>query len=295
MNKNPILGSNSIQSNKINLYIEVDSTVNPFMELELEKKSENAKSPPTPIQEQAAQVDNGGEKAKTTRHPRWTREETIFLIEGKKAVENGGKQVSGNGSSLGSDHLESKWDMVSSFCQQLGVNRTPVQCQKRWGNILSDFRKIKKWESNIKEEAESFWMMRNDERRERKLPGFFDREVYNVLDRKVSDATVAFPLTTLIKTTPRDDQGEAAALEDEEAEAEAIVDGEKIAWSTEEEAMEATRTRMEVPTQLEAREAIMEETARKTPTHPLPNSGEQSLTKSQCLLCNKNSQFLDVI
>ncbi|KAL8225919.1 hypothetical protein R6Q57_018476 [Mikania cordata] len=48
------------------------------------------------------------------------------------------------------------------------------------GAIWPDFKKIKEWESQITKEAESFWAMRNDMRRERKLPGFFDREVYDI-------------------------------------------------------------------------------------------------------------------
>ncbi|KAL0385273.1 UNVERIFIED_CONTAM: Trihelix transcription factor A [Sesamum radiatum] len=70
----------------------------------------------------------------------------------------------------------------SSYCKKHGVNRGPVQCRKRWSNLAGDFKKIKEWESRIKEETESFWVMRNDLRRERKLPGFFDREVYDILD-----------------------------------------------------------------------------------------------------------------
>lgn len=34
----------------------------------------------------------------------------------------------------------------------------------------------------MKDETESFWVMRNDLRRERRLPGFFDKEVYDILD-----------------------------------------------------------------------------------------------------------------
>ncbi|KAI3882215.1 hypothetical protein MKX03_027025 [Papaver bracteatum] len=119
------------------------------------------------------------------RLPRWTRHEILVLIQGKKVAENRvrrGRTGTGSSSAFGSNPLEPKWASVSTYCKRHGVNRGPVQCRKRWSNLAGDFKKIKEWESQILEETESFWVMRNDLRRERKLPGFFDREVYDILD-----------------------------------------------------------------------------------------------------------------
>ncbi|KAG5230408.1 trihelix transcription factor [Salix suchowensis] len=127
-------------------------------------------------------LDVGG-RAKT-RHPRWTKQETFVLIEGKRGVENQFQRSRRSNSALGSDQIESKWDSVSSYCTQHG---------------------IKTWESQRMNEAESFWMMRNELRRERKLPSFFDKEVYHVLDGRVI-TTDAIPLD------------KAATAEDEEKE-----------------------------------------------------------------------------
>lgn len=73
------------------------------------------------------------------------------------------------------------------------MSRGPVQCRKRWSNLAGDYRKIKDWESQITDGSDSFWVMRNDARRERKLPGFFDREVYEVLEggESAPEASVA--------------------------------------------------------------------------------------------------------
>lgn len=117
-------------------------------------------------------------KVKTARHPRWTRQETLVLIQGKKVVESQIQEGHRSISAFGPDQNEPKWDLVSSYCKQRGVNRGPVQCQKRWSNLLVDCKKIKTWEFQIKREVKSFWMMRNDLRKEMKLPGFFDKEVY---------------------------------------------------------------------------------------------------------------------
>ena len=58
-----------------------------------------------------------------------------------------------------------------------------MQCRKRWSNLAGDYKKIKEWERAAAASREpSFWAMRNDARRERRLPGFFDREVYDILE-----------------------------------------------------------------------------------------------------------------
>lgn len=209
----------------------------------------DSESPTTPVGRQVpAEADPKSERTKATRHPRWTRQETLVLIEAKKVVENGEQICRYRSTTSGLVHTDPKWDLVSSLCQQHGVQRGAIQCRKRWGNLLTDFRKIKKWESSIKEEAESFWIMRNDVRKEKKLPGFFDAVVYNVLDGGVCTAA-AFPLT-LIKMTPpkaeNADQVEGVLApeqckedeENEEEDDEAIVDSEKTGWSTEEENVE---------------------------------------------------------
>lgn len=127
-------------------------------------------------------TDGGDDGSKTPRLPRWTRQEILVLIQGKKVAETrvrGGRAAS---LAFGTGQVEPKWASVSSYCKRHGVNRGPVQCRKRWSNLAGDFKKIKEWESQIRDDTESFWVMRNDLRREKKLPGFFDREVYDILD-----------------------------------------------------------------------------------------------------------------
>ncbi|OIW00233.1 hypothetical protein TanjilG_27484 [Lupinus angustifolius] len=120
-----------------------------------EKNSESSDSPiATPVAKQPTLevVETKSERIKATRHPRWTRQETLVLIEAKKMVENG-EQLFRFKSSYGLlNNSDPKWEIVSSCCQQQGVKRGSVQCRKRWGNLLTDFRKIKKWESSVKDE-----------------------------------------------------------------------------------------------------------------------------------------------
>ncbi|KAL4566720.1 hypothetical protein LXL04_030843 [Taraxacum kok-saghyz] len=168
------------------------------------------------------------DKNKSPRHPRWTRQETLTLIEGKKVAENRGRRGRRSSSSVfGSDQIEPKWDSVSSYCKQHAVNRGPVQCRKRWSNMVGDFKKIKAWESQLKHESESYWVMRNDLRKENKLPGFFDREVFDVLDGKAF-TTAAYQLAVV--TVSADTQDELMAVvageeeDEEEGEAEVVFD-----------------------------------------------------------------------
>lgn len=218
---------------------------------------------PAPAPPESEPKSTPTQRIKATRHPRWTRQETLVLIESKKMVENG-EQVCRFRSASGCVQTDPKWDMVSSLCQQRGVKRGAVQCRKRWGNLLTDFRKIKKWESGVKEvESESFWIMRNDVRKEKKLPGFFDSVVYNVLDGGVC-TTVAFPLT-LVKMAPNKVE---------------ILDGEKMGWSTEEENMETNINGfLKTPTGLLIKEKGIAGRLKRTPILTLPTPGTTKLHK----------------
>lgn len=170
-------------------------------------------------------VEGTDDKNRLTRHPRWTKLETLVLVEGKKIAENQGRRRSGM--LLGTGEPESKWDYISSYCKKHGINRGPVQCRKRWSNLICDFKKIKAWESRQKEEGESFWMMRSDVRRNKKLPGFFDREVYSVLDGKAA-RVIASPMVVPILVADGKENGgiEASETENEDdGEAEEVHDG----------------------------------------------------------------------
>lgn len=185
------------------------------------------------VESRPVSVDCGDDVSKAPRLPRWTRQEILVLIQGKRVAENRVRRGRAAGLAFGSGQVEPKWASVSSYCKRHGVNRGPVQCRKRWSNLAGDFKKIKEWESNIREESESFWVMRNDLRRERKLPGFFDKEVYDILDgaAAVSSAVeiphsvvapalaLALTPTPAVQDTAEDneavfDSGRSAAAED---------------------------------------------------------------------------------
>lgn len=181
---------------------------------------------PPPIAVISDATDGGDRSSSAARLPRWTRQEILVLIQGKRVAETRVRRGRVAGMGLGAGQVEPKWASVSSYCKQHGVNRGPVQCRKRWSNLAGDYKKIKEWEkTQVKDEADSFWVMRNDLRRERKLPGFFDREVYDILDGGPTAAAAAaaeggFPVGLLLGlgVSAAEEEGEEAAGEEVEEE-----------------------------------------------------------------------------
>ncbi|XP_066345118.1 trihelix transcription factor ASR3-like isoform X4 [Miscanthus floridulus] len=133
----------------------------------------------------AGEASRGVGTGRGSRLPRWTRQEILVLIEGKRVVERSGRGR-GRGRVRGAEGASAeptKWAAVAEYCRRHGVDRGPVQCRKRWSNLAGDYKKIWEWERGYAARKEaSFWAMRNDARRERRLPGFFDREVYDILE-----------------------------------------------------------------------------------------------------------------
>ncbi|KAJ7945624.1 trihelix transcription factor ASR3-like [Quillaja saponaria] len=261
---------------------------------EAEEKGENVNiSLSIGIEKEQKQVDNSDDKAKT-RHPRWTREETFILIQAKKVVETGGQRVRRYASPSGIlDQLEPKWDSISSLCKKQGVNREPVQCRKRWSNLVGEFNKIKKWESDVKEEGESFWMMRNEKRKENKLPGFFDQEVYNVLDGKVYTGA-PFPLQAI--TTPsktkNSEQAEATEQEeDDEEEPEAVFDNGQYATAEDGLFSEFENCGAEETGRSPAKEINVSKNPTKEATTPVSIAGTKETNMTERML--PDSDFLN--
>nr|CAB3484377.1 unnamed protein product [Digitaria exilis] len=129
-----------------------------------------------------------------SRLPRWTRQEILVLIEGKRVVERSGRgRGRGRARGAGGEGAAepTKWAAVAEYCRRHGVDRGPVQCRKRWSNLAGDYKKIREWERGKEGGEASFWAMRNDARRERRLPGFFDREVFDILEGRPGNAAAA--------------------------------------------------------------------------------------------------------
>ncbi|RCV33378.1 hypothetical protein SETIT_7G079900v2 [Setaria italica] len=152
-----------------------------------------------------------------SRLPRWTRQEILVLIEGKRVVERSGRgRGRGRARGGGGEGAEpTKWAAVAEYCRRHGVDRGPVQCRKRWSNLAGDYKKIREWERGgfaARKEA-SFWAMRNDARRERRLPGFFDREVYDILEGRAPGNAAAAAVARPVAVDVESKEDVAAALD----------------------------------------------------------------------------------
>ncbi|KAL5214565.1 hypothetical protein ABZP36_003717 [Zizania latifolia] len=163
--------------------------------------------------------EGAGGSGRAPRLPRWTRQEILVLIEGKRAVEGRGRGR-GRGRGGGAGAEPTKWAAVAEYCRRHGLERGPVQCRKRWSNLAGDYKKIREWERSLSSPAAaaagkevSFWAMRNDARRERRLPGFFDREVYDILEGRGGNAAAA--KEEKATEGPRLDSGRAAVAEED--------------------------------------------------------------------------------
>lgn len=123
------------------------------------------------------EMDEGPEKlspkAKRIASPRWSKHETLVMIEAKRKHELDLQQSATKGRGFAAD--VNKWDLVSASCRAVGIDRDSKMCRKRWFNLFTEFKKIRDWRRS---KAENFWDMSSDERRERKLPTLFDHEVY---------------------------------------------------------------------------------------------------------------------
>ncbi|XP_021716598.1 trihelix transcription factor ASR3-like [Chenopodium quinoa] len=134
-------------------------------------------------------LEDGSAKEITENSPHKGRKISSALLGNAEAGSS-----SASSPSLLFDNTEPKWVMISCYCKQQGVKRGPAQCRKRWSNLIGDFRKVKNWESKLVNKADSFWSMRNDLRKEKKLPVSFDVEVFKVLEGRETGTVSPLPL-----------------------------------------------------------------------------------------------------
>ncbi|XP_042439788.1 trihelix transcription factor ASR3-like [Zingiber officinale] len=120
---------------------------------------------------------DGGDTVRCLRRHRWTKNESIVMLEGKRAVEGRGREP------FVTMSTKRKWDAVSSYCRQKGTDRSPKQCRKRWGILVTGYNKIRAWETkHAADPSESFWEMTNGQRKRRLLPGVYDDVLYSILE-----------------------------------------------------------------------------------------------------------------
>lgn len=127
---------------------------------------------PVIIADQAGDVGD-----KRSRNPRWSLNESLVLLAAKK------KQDDDHGMApkarVRTSSADERWETISAYCRTKGCDRNAYQCRKRWSALLGDFKRIRDWQRISRE---SYWLMKNEKRKENKLPAIFDHEVFTNME-----------------------------------------------------------------------------------------------------------------
>ncbi|XAR69914.1 hypothetical protein NMG60_11001684 [Bertholletia excelsa] len=119
--------------------------------------------------------DDDGRQSRSRRTrsqvaPDWTSVECLTLVNEIAATERDCQKTFSS---------FQKWKIIVENCNALDVNRTLNQCRRKWDSLLTDYKKVKLWESSS---SESFWSLEIDRRKESGLPEDFDYEVFKAID-----------------------------------------------------------------------------------------------------------------
>lgn len=116
--------------------------------------------------------------------PQWTIEETLVLVSKIAALDE--------------DWLKAlssyqRWKMIADNCVSMDVMRSSNQCKRRWESLLSDYKKIRMWESNYARTSRSYWSLQPATRKQLRLPASFDHNVFGSMDAviKAQEARIA--------------------------------------------------------------------------------------------------------
>ncbi|KAM7523519.1 hypothetical protein LguiA_013421 [Lonicera macranthoides] len=105
--------------------------------------------------------------------PDWRIHESLILVNELCAVE--GDCLNTVLSSF------QKWKIVVENCNALDVNRALNQCRRHWASLLSDYNKIKLYNSSNNNKS-GYWVMDVHRRRQLRLPENFDPDLYKAVD-----------------------------------------------------------------------------------------------------------------
>ncbi|CAN1164150.1 110 kDa antigen (Fragment) [Linum perenne] len=138
--------------------------------------------------------------ARTTRmtrskaSPPWTTKDALFLVNEIAAMEREWMKVF-------SSHQ--KWKIVADNCYVLDTRRNLHQCREKWSSLLSEYNRIKQWNSKAGQGRDPYWTLECEKRKLFGLPVSFDDEVFKAIDTYVRSQTE--DLDTDTETDPEAD------------------------------------------------------------------------------------------
>lgn len=136
------------------------------------------------------------------RYPNWEKQETLILVNSYQRQIDEFTTATSKGRMAAN---EQKWDRISFLCGREGVSRDAEQCRKRWQDLSKNYKRIKEWDGAT--EVPSFWLMSSSSRKDKNLPGNFDREVFDCMDVFMGSKAAAQHLSSKARCdSPGDNQ-----------------------------------------------------------------------------------------
>lgn len=128
----------------------------------------------------------------------WLENETLLLLEGKKRFA----EEMQNGSLMKTVKSKlQRWEYVSAYLADMGVIKSPLQCDYRWTRIWKPFKIIFNYQKSIPSERDSYWSMSAAERLAKKLPRFFDAKIYTAMKEKFGGDRASSPKDVFIDSS----------------------------------------------------------------------------------------------
>ncbi|CAM6095614.1 unnamed protein product [Calypogeia fissa] len=119
-------------------------------------------------------LDGGGHgrHEREYRKTNWTLQECMVLQAAKQERRAKEKQTSAE---------EDTWQAVEDFCWCQDIYRSGQQCKERWERMSVEFKKIYNYERRCSDVDNSYWVLTAEERKDKRLPLAFWREVFNAM------------------------------------------------------------------------------------------------------------------
>lgn len=119
---------------------------------------------------------SGSRRTRSQVAPDWTVKDCLILVNEIAAVE---ADCSNALSTF------QKWTMISENCNALDVHRTFNQCRRKWDSLVSDYNKIKQWESQKRGSDSSYPSLSTEKRKKLKLPDNIYAELFEAINAVV--------------------------------------------------------------------------------------------------------------
>ncbi|KAK7260753.1 hypothetical protein RIF29_27050 [Crotalaria pallida] len=120
---------------------------------------------------------DGTRRTRFQAAPDWSLTESLILVNEIAAVEaDCSKALSSY----------QQWNIIAGNCAALDVGRNLGQCRRKWDSLLSEYNKIRGWESkHARGGGASYWSLKSERVKKHGLPENFDCELFKAIDELV--------------------------------------------------------------------------------------------------------------